>query len=146
MSTKNPTKHTAIALTAAKTLEAIEVPTRSPGDNEVLIKVDYASYGAGDAHAVDDNFEVFEYPEGLGLVATGKIVEVGKSVEGLKEGDEVSATGLLAGEMRVGFRLTMLRMPSLLGRSVHPTRSGSRSAAVCRGSCKPSVEGEVFLS
>ncbi|KAG9049288.1 hypothetical protein FS837_010708 [Tulasnella sp. UAMH 9824] len=91
MSTKNPTKHTAIALTAAKTLEAIEVPTRSPGDNEVLIKVDYASYGAGDAHAVDDNFEVFEYPEGLGLVATGKIVALGKNVEGLKEGDEVGA-------------------------------------------------------
>ncbi|KAG8946909.1 hypothetical protein FRC04_011336 [Tulasnella sp. 424] len=91
MSTKNPTKHTAIALTAAKTLEAIEVPTRSPGDNEVLIKVDYASYGAGDAHAVDDNFDVFEYPEGVGLVATGKIVEVGKNVEGLKEGDEVGA-------------------------------------------------------
>lgn len=91
MATKNPTKHTAIALTAAGTLGAIEVPTRSPGDNEVLIKVDYASYGAGDAHAVDDNFEVFSYPEGLGLVATGKIVEVGKNVEGLKEGDEVGA-------------------------------------------------------
>ncbi|KAG9017686.1 hypothetical protein FRB90_000276 [Tulasnella sp. 427] len=91
MSTKNPTKHTAIALTAANKIEAIEVPTRSPGADEVLIKVDYASYGAGDAHAVDDNFEVFGYPEGLGFVATGKIVEVGKNVEGLKEGDEVGA-------------------------------------------------------
>lgn len=60
----------------------------------MLIKVDYASYGAGDAHAVDDNFEVSEYPEGLGLVATGKVVEVGKNVEGLKEGDEVSGTRL----------------------------------------------------
>ncbi|KAG8906674.1 hypothetical protein FRB99_006375 [Tulasnella sp. 403] len=88
MSTKT---HTAIALVEPRKLGEIQVPTRSPDPDEVLLKVNYATYTAADGHAVDDDFYVSGYPQAIGLVAVGKVVEVGSNVEEFKEGDEVGA-------------------------------------------------------
>lgn len=88
------TTHKAIGLTAAKTIGEFDVPTRSPGAEEVLIKVDYAAFTAADGHAVHDGFYVQGYPSQIGLVATGTVVEAGSNVTLFQKGDIVSALGL----------------------------------------------------
>jgi len=87
----NSQKHSAIALISKNRLGLVEVPTRSPEASEVLIKVDYAAYTAADGHAVDNNFHVDQYPHVIGLVAVGKVVEVGSTVDWLQKGDNVGA-------------------------------------------------------
>lgn len=50
--------HIGIGLTEPYVLGQVDLPTRSPGPDEVLVKVDYAALSAVDAHAIDDNFYV----------------------------------------------------------------------------------------
>lgn len=68
-----------------------DIPTRSPGPDEVLIKVACAAISAVDAHAIDDNFYVMGFPALVGLGASGEVVEVGSNVDGIKVGDTVAA-------------------------------------------------------
>ncbi|KAG9008255.1 hypothetical protein FRB94_013615 [Tulasnella sp. JGI-2019a] len=83
--------HIAVALVSEHKLDQVSVPTKSPGLEEVLVKVQLATYGAADGHAVDDGFYVSGYPQIVGLVAIGKVLEVGEGVNHIKTGDLVGA-------------------------------------------------------
>ncbi|KIO18068.1 hypothetical protein M407DRAFT_32261 [Tulasnella calospora MUT 4182] len=83
--------HTGIGLVEKGVLGQVELPTRSPGPDEVLLKVDYAALSAADGHAIDDNFYVLGFPSLVGLGAAGKVVGVGSNVDWIKEGDAVAA-------------------------------------------------------
>ncbi|KAG8911372.1 hypothetical protein FRC00_006629 [Tulasnella sp. 408] len=83
--------HIGIGLVKPYVLEQVELPTRSPGPDEVLVKVDYAALSAVDAHAIDDNFYVMGFPALVGLGAAGKVVSVGSNVDWVKEGESVAA-------------------------------------------------------
>lgn len=81
--------HTAIATTGTNILEAVECLTESPGPDEVLVKVDYATLTVFDTYQVYLGYYVSGYPAKLGMNAAGTIVEVGEGVEGLAVGDRV---------------------------------------------------------
>ncbi|KAF8167546.1 biotin/lipoyl attachment:Carbamoyl-phosphate synthase subunit L [Crassisporium funariophilum] len=84
--------HTAIATTAKGVYDAIQVPTETPGDGEILIKVDYASMIAFDTYVTDRGFVVQEYPLVLGFNAAGIVAKLGSGVEDLKVGDRVRSS------------------------------------------------------
>lgn len=81
--------HTAIALVSPRTIDTVQVPTPTPGAGEVLVKVRFAAYSAFDGHQVEENLHVHEYPQVLGVAASGIIVVIGQGVSGLQAGDEV---------------------------------------------------------
>lgn len=81
--------HTAIATTSKGNFGAIQVPTESPGEGEVLIKVAYAAVISFDAYVVDRAFYVQSYPWVLGFNASGIVKSVGDDVSDLKVGDRV---------------------------------------------------------
>lgn len=83
--------HTAVGLVAPQTIGSFEVPTRSPGPDEILFKVHFAAFTSADGHTVFDGMIVQGYPTQIGLVATGQVVDVGPNVEDLKRGDLVGA-------------------------------------------------------
>lgn len=83
--------HTAIGLVGPGTIGSFQVPNRSPNPDEVLIKVDFAAFASGDVHAILDQWFVQGYPHQLGLVATGKVIEVGSTVSLFCVGDTVGA-------------------------------------------------------
>ncbi|KIO32290.1 hypothetical protein M407DRAFT_18851 [Tulasnella calospora MUT 4182] len=83
--------HTGIGLVEKGVLGQVELPTRSPGPDEVLLKVDYAALSSVDCHAIDDNFYIQGFPQLVGLGASGKVVSVGSNVDSIKEGDIVAA-------------------------------------------------------
>ncbi|KAG8897264.1 hypothetical protein FRC01_011417 [Tulasnella sp. 417] len=83
--------HVGIGLVEKGVLGQVDLPTRSPGPDEVLLKVDYAALSAADGHAIDDNFYVLGYPSLVGLGAAGKVAAVGSNVDWIKEGDAVAA-------------------------------------------------------
>lgn len=82
--------HTAIATTAINVLEAIQLPTPSPGKDQVLIKVEYAAVIPFDTYQVDVGLFVQGYPLPLGFNASGTVVEVGDGITDLTPGDRVS--------------------------------------------------------
>lgn len=84
--------HLAVGLVSEHKLDAVHVSTRLPGTGEVQIKVQLATYGAADGHAVDDRFYVSQYPQILGLVAVGRVVEIGDGVNHVETGDLVSTS------------------------------------------------------
>jgi NADPH:quinone reductase-like Zn-dependent oxidoreductase len=81
--------HTAIATTKLGVIEAIQVPTPNPGDNEVLIKVEYTSMIAFDTYQTDLALVVPEHPHILGFNASGTVAKLGKAVSDLEVGDRV---------------------------------------------------------
>jgi NADPH:quinone reductase-like Zn-dependent oxidoreductase len=83
--------HTAIAATAKGKFDAIQVPTETPGEGEVLIKVAYASMIAFDTYVTDRGFYVQEFPAILGFSAAGTVERIGLGVDDLKVGDRVTA-------------------------------------------------------
>ncbi|KAG8992385.1 hypothetical protein FRB90_001025 [Tulasnella sp. 427] len=83
--------HLGVGLVEKGVLGEVQVPTRSPGPDEVLLKVDYAALSSADGHAIDDNFFVQGFPQIVGLGAAGKVIEVGSNVDWIKEGDSVAA-------------------------------------------------------
>jgi len=89
--------HFAFGLIDPQTLGSFEVPTRSPGEDEVSIKVDFASYSAFDGHQVDENRSVAAYPHMIGSVAAGEVVEVGSKVKAIRKGDLVGAPVIFEG-------------------------------------------------
>jgi NADPH:quinone reductase-like Zn-dependent oxidoreductase len=86
--------HTAIATTSKGHFDAIQVPTETPGEGEILIKVAYASVISFDAYVVDRAFYVQNYPWTLGFNASGIVESVGDHVFDLQVGDRVAAFGM----------------------------------------------------
>ncbi|KDR85542.1 hypothetical protein GALMADRAFT_234467 [Galerina marginata CBS 339.88] len=85
--------HTAIAAISKGNFDAIQVPTETPGEGEVLIKVAYTSMIAFDTYVTDRGFYVQEYPVILGFSNAGTVKEIGSGVDDLKVGDRVTAFG-----------------------------------------------------
>jgi len=80
----------AAVLTDDKKIVAREVPVPQPGDEEVLIKVHWASICGTDIHIYLGEFkDRVTYPRILGHEFSGVVVSAGKSVANLKEGDRV---------------------------------------------------------
>ncbi len=75
-------------------LELIDAPIPTPGDDEILVKVKYASICGSDLHAYNwdpwAQEEITEFPRILGHEVAGEIVEVGKNAKGVKVGDFVA--------------------------------------------------------
>lgn len=84
-----PSTHTAIATVSKGHFDAIQVSTESPGEGEVLVKVEYASMIAFDTYVTDRGFYVNEYPLILGFSGAGTIATLGPGVQDLKVGDRV---------------------------------------------------------
>ncbi|THV06442.1 GroES-like protein [Dendrothele bispora CBS 962.96] len=83
--------HTAIACTSVGHFDAIQVPTESPGDHEVLLKIECAAMIPFDTYVNDYGYITPSFPMIFGFSAAGTIAEVGKGVDDLKVGDRVTA-------------------------------------------------------
>lgn len=83
------TTHTAIATTSKGHFDAIQVPTETPGQGQVLLKVAYGSMIAFDTYVTDRGYAVQDYPLVLGFSAAGTIHKVGPGISDLKVGDRV---------------------------------------------------------
>ncbi|KAJ2917866.1 hypothetical protein MD484_g2599, partial [Candolleomyces efflorescens] len=84
------TTSTVIATTAVGRLEALQNPIPEPGDDEVLIKVEYATLTPFDVYVVDQGFFV-QYPQVVGGNSGGTVVKFGANVKDLEVGDQVVA-------------------------------------------------------
>ncbi|KAG8992384.1 hypothetical protein FRB90_001024 [Tulasnella sp. 427] len=80
--------HIGVGLIEKGVLGQVKIPTRSPGPDEILIKVDYAALSAFDGHVIDDNFFVRGYPLIVGIGAAGEALEVGSNVDWISKGDQ----------------------------------------------------------
>lgn len=129
--------HKAIGLVAAKTIGEFEVPTRSPGPEEVQLKVDYAAFTAADGHAVHNGFYIQGYPAQIGLVATGTVVEVGSGVTLFQKGDIVSARelGRIVLETYLTYRVS--------GGSVHSARRRFGTTTIRYSAPKSGDQGAI---
>lgn len=86
----SPSKtHTAISSLSLKHFDAVQVPTPTPGEGEVLIKVAYAAMIAFDTYVNDLGYHA-TFPMTFGFNSSGTIAEVGSGIEDLKVGDRVS--------------------------------------------------------
>ncbi|KAG6825720.1 hypothetical protein H0H92_002709 [Tricholoma furcatifolium] len=83
--------HNAVAITKPHTIDTIQVATPSPQENEVLIKVEYASLIPFDTYMSDLGYFVKSYPVIPGFNASGTIAKLGKGVVDLSVGDRVTA-------------------------------------------------------
>ena len=72
-------------------MELVEREVPTPGDDQVLVKIEYVGICGSDSHifAVDWGKRVTR-PHVLGHECAGTVVEVGKNVKNLKIGDKVS--------------------------------------------------------
>lgn len=83
------TTHKAIATTALKKVEEIQLPTPKPGPGQVLIRADSIGLAPSDAYIADLGFAVKEYPATLGFNLAGTVVETGLDAGDLRIGDRV---------------------------------------------------------
>ncbi|KAG6808566.1 hypothetical protein H0H92_003704, partial [Tricholoma furcatifolium] len=81
--------HNAIAITKPHTIDMIQVSTPSPGENEVLVHVEYASMMALDSYMSDMGFFVEKYPVIPGFNASGTVAKLGMGVVDLSVGDRI---------------------------------------------------------
>ncbi|KAF6765358.1 chaperonin 10-like protein [Ephemerocybe angulata] len=79
-----------VGLTAPGQLGYVEAPVPSPGEKEVLVKVEYAAVVPFDLYNMDLEFFVSDYPYRLGLSGAGTIEKAGLNVDDLKVGDRVT--------------------------------------------------------
>ncbi len=95
MAEKTEKKMKALCLKAPKELEYCEVPTPSPGLNEVICRVEATSICGTDPHIIDGEFPGF-WPKKFPLIPghewAGQVVELGQNAElyGWKIGDRVA--------------------------------------------------------
>lgn len=82
--------HTAVATTTLGKIDAIQIPTRTPGDGDILIKTSAVAISLFDTYTVDRAFLVNAYPFILGFNGAGTVVKVGTGVHDFKVGDRVS--------------------------------------------------------
>jgi len=121
-------KHSAVAATARGRFDVIQVPTPEPGEEEVLVQVQYSSVIAFDTYTVDSAFYVAKFPMTLGFNSAGTVVKIGSKVNNLKVGDKVSFS------MVSGVTMSNIIPFLYLGRHFRSTRCASRqgNARVCR--------------
>ena len=83
--------HKGVATTAIGVLELIDLPTPSPGADEVLIGVRYAALIPFDGYQLDAGYglQPSDYPRVFGFASSGYVKAVGDNVTDLKEGDRV---------------------------------------------------------
>jgi NADPH:quinone reductase-like Zn-dependent oxidoreductase len=86
--------HKAVATFAPRTpLRLIDVPTITPTDKQVRVKVTWTASTPLDLHQADGGLLIPEYPRRLGSGVSGVVVEVGEDVKRFKVGDEVFGFG-----------------------------------------------------
>ena len=94
-----PTKHLAIGLTSADSgVVAFEVPTLEPADDQVLIRVDWASVSFLEFWQAEFKLLV-QYPQILGIAKVGEVAKAGKDA-GVQVGDTVLSFGMFTNEER----------------------------------------------
>lgn len=105
--------HRAVAITAVGSLKVIDLPTPTPGHDEVLIHVRYATLIPFDEYQLDTGFALSEgdYPHVVGFASAGYVKAVGENVKDLKEGDRVRAAFTLPSSclsnLTEGYRLQL---------------------------------------
>jgi 3-methylcrotonyl-CoA carboxylase alpha subunit len=82
----------AIATTAKGYFDTIKVPKETPGEGEVLIKVEYSSLIPFDTYMTDMGYAVEKYPTILGFNASGVVASIGSGVKDLGVGDRVCSS------------------------------------------------------
>jgi 3-methylcrotonyl-CoA carboxylase alpha subunit len=82
--------HKAISAVAKGQFDEIQVATETPGEDEVLIKVAYATMIAFDTYVVDRGYFVDSYPATLGFACAGTVEKLGSGAADLQIGDRVS--------------------------------------------------------
>ena len=82
--------HKAVAAVSKGHFDEIQVSTDVPGQNQVLIKVAYATLTAFDNYLTDLGYFVSSYPAGLGFSCSGIVEKVGPGITDLQIGDRVS--------------------------------------------------------
>jgi propanol-preferring alcohol dehydrogenase len=71
-----------------------EVPTPTPGDGEVVVRVLGAGFCHSDLHVMDGELKIIpHFPITLGHENAGVVAALGKGVTGWKEGDKVAVYG-----------------------------------------------------
>lgn len=81
--------HSAIVVTSPGKIDAIQVQTETPGEGEILLKVEYSSMIAFDTYMVDLGYAVSSFPAVLGFNASGTVARLGPGVNDLVVGDRV---------------------------------------------------------
>jgi len=84
--------HKAVAAVIKGHFDEIQVSTATPGEDEVLIKVAYASMVAFDAYVADRGYFVDSYPSILGSACAGTVEKLGSGITDLHVGDRVKFT------------------------------------------------------
>ncbi len=80
----------ALVLTEYGTFEYLDVPTPTPGNGEVLVKVKACAVCGSDVHGMDGSSGRRQPPAIMGHEASGEIEAVGPGVEGWSVGDRVT--------------------------------------------------------
>ena len=73
-------------------LEVVDLDTPTPGEGEVLVKLEASGINFIDVYQRSGLYKV-ELPYVLGLEGAGTVAEVGENVSGFKKGDRVAYTG-----------------------------------------------------
>ena len=81
--------HKAIATTAPGVLEEIQVPTISPGPDQILVKVAFVALGPADSYILHWKNFLGTWPVVVGFTLAGTVAAVGTDVEDLHIGDQV---------------------------------------------------------
>ena len=90
------TTHRAIAITAIRSLEVIDLPTPTVEPDEVLVHVRYVALTSFDAYQLDNAYALSptDYPHPVGIASAGFVKAVGANVKDLKTGDRVNIDSL----------------------------------------------------
>ena len=82
--------HKAVAAVSKGLFDEIQVSTEIPGENQVLIKVAYATLTVFDNYLADLGYFVQNYPTVLGFSCSGTVQKIGPGISDLQVGDRVS--------------------------------------------------------
>ncbi|WWC60306.1 chlorophyll synthesis pathway protein BchC [Kwoniella dejecticola CBS 10117] len=85
-----PSEMSALYYHEARNFEIKKVPVPSINDNEILLKVDICGVCGTDQHIHEGEF-ISKFPLTPGHEAVGKVVAMGKNVQGFSVGDRVAA-------------------------------------------------------
>ncbi len=94
-----PTKAYA-AKDAKSQLESFNIQRREPGENDILIEIDFCGVCHSDIHQVRDEWGGSIFPMVPGHEIVGKVAKVGKSVKNFKVGD-IAGVGCMVDSCRV---------------------------------------------
>jgi NADPH:quinone reductase-like Zn-dependent oxidoreductase len=80
---------TAIATTAERVVDVLQVPTEESREDEVLIKVEYSAMISPEVYMVDQGKLIQQYPLVLGFTISGTVIKIGSNIKDLKPTDRV---------------------------------------------------------